>query len=176
MSDHVLIKRDLFWRPNGQGYTGVLREAGRYERESVLKMGYPIAQAYNDAPAEITYALPIDLAPEFTNACCVYVQRDELLRQRKERDEHPYTIGEETGLRVFSATGLTNLSDMQAVLDQVEKALAPLPLLAAALSGLLPEVDSEIEQRQTSGNDEYWQGLDDLSAKAHAALAMVRVA
>lgn len=43
--------------------------------------------------------------------------------------------------------------------------------MLAALSALLPEIDSEIEQRQTSGNDEYWQGLKALSDAGHAAVA-----
>ena len=33
--------------------------------------------------------------------------------------------------------------------------------LIAAISGLLPDVQDEIEQRKHSGNDEYWQGLDE---------------
>lgn len=41
----------------------------------------------------------------------------------------------------------------------------------AALKALLPEIDSEIEQRQTSGNDEYWEDLKALSDAAHAAVA-----
>lgn len=40
-----------------------------------------------------------------------------------------------------------------------------------ALKALLPEVDAEIEQRQSSGNDEYWLGLKALSDAAHAAIA-----
>lgn len=40
--------------------------------------------------------------------------------------EHRYTIGKLTTLNVFQAAGLKNLSDMQAVLDQVEKALEQL--------------------------------------------------
>lgn len=43
--------------------------------------------------------------------------------------------------------------------------------MLAALSALLPEIDAEIEQRQTSGNDEYWQGLKALSDAGHAAVA-----
>lgn len=35
--------------------------------------------------------------------------------------------------------------------------------LLAALQGLLPEIDSEIEQRQHGGNDEDWSGLQSLS-------------
>lgn len=37
-----------------------------------------------------------------------------------------YNIGEATMLHIFTATGMTDVSDMQAVFDQVEKALAKL--------------------------------------------------
>jgi hypothetical protein len=49
--------------------------------------------------------------------------------------------------------------------------IAAAPDLFSALKALLPEIDSEIEQRQTSGNDEYWQGLKALSDAGHAAVA-----
>ena len=39
-----------------------------------------------------------------------------------------------------------------------------------ALAALLPEVESEIEQRQHSGNDEDWLALKALSEAGHAAL------
>lgn len=45
--------------------------------------------------------------------------------------EHRYTIGKLTTLNVFQAAGLKNLSDIQAVLDQVEKALEQLSERAA---------------------------------------------
>jgi hypothetical protein len=49
--------------------------------------------------------------------------------------------------------------------------IAAAPEMLAALKALLPEVDAEVEQRQTSGNDEYWQGLKALSDTGHAAIA-----
>lgn len=45
------------------------------------------------------------------------------------------------------------------------------PDMLEALKALLPEVDAEIEQRQTSGSDEYWLGLKALSDTARAAIA-----
>lgn len=44
------------------------------------------------------------------------------------------------------------------------------PKLIAVLKKLLPEIDSEIEQRQTGGNDEDWMALKNLSDEAHAVL------
>lgn len=48
--------------------------------------------------------------------------------------------------------------------------IAAAPALATALLELLPEVDSEIEQRKHSGNAEDWEALEQLSTDAHAAL------
>lgn len=48
--------------------------------------------------------------------------------------------------------------------------IAAAPALAAALLALLPEVDSEIEQRKHSGNADDWKALERLSNDAHAAL------
>jgi len=42
--------------------------------------------------------------------------------------------------------------------------------LVTILHKLLPEVDSEIEQRQHGGNDEDWTELKRLSDEAHAAM------
>lgn len=42
--------------------------------------------------------------------------------------------------------------------------------LLAALKGLLPSVDAEIEQRKSGGNAEDWQALAALSNAAHAAV------
>lgn len=52
----------------------------------------------------------------------------------QDRDESTkkYQIGDETYRRVFKAFGLTNLSDMQAVLDAVESALAAIDAARAA--------------------------------------------
>lgn len=45
------------------------------------------------------------------------------------------------------------------------------PEMREALKAILPELDAEIEQRQHSGNDEYWAGLKALSDQGHAAIA-----
>jgi len=46
--------------------------------------------------------------------------------------------------------------------------------LFTALNNLMPEIESEIEQRQQSGDDEYWMPLDALAADARAVLAKVK--
>lgn len=43
--------------------------------------------------------------------------------------------------------------------------------MVAALKALLPEVDAEIEQRQSGGNAEDWEGLKAISDAGHSAIA-----
>jgi hypothetical protein len=43
--------------------------------------------------------------------------------------------------------------------------------LLAALQDLMPDIESEIDQRQHSGNDEEWIALDRKAANARAAIA-----
>lgn len=42
--------------------------------------------------------------------------------------------------------------------------------LAQAIENLMPEVEAEIEQRQESGDEEYWMPLDSLAADVRGAL------
>lgn len=51
------------------------------------------------------------------------------------------------------------------------RVIAAAPDAIAALKSLLPEIDAEIEQRRTSGNDEDWHGLKVLADAGHAAVA-----
>lgn len=54
--DHVLVKRGLYYRPNGNGYTGLKCEAGLYAAS------YAVG-------AEGVDAIPFANAPEFAPAC-----------------------------------------------------------------------------------------------------------
>ncbi len=38
---YVLMKRGLFWRPDGKGYTGNIEEAGRYTLQEAMQREYP---------------------------------------------------------------------------------------------------------------------------------------
>lgn len=56
----VLFKRELFWRPNGRGYTSSLLHAGIYEKDEVpaecwSASGYNISKAIPLAEAIDTY-------------------------------------------------------------------------------------------------------------------------
>lgn len=55
---------------------------------------------------------------------------------RQDKSAKKYQIGDETYRRVFKAFGITNLSDMQAVLDAVESALVEPQ--QSGISGELP--------------------------------------
>ncbi|TPL40653.1 hypothetical protein [Mesorhizobium sp. B2-4-6] len=73
----------------------------------------------------------------------------------------------------FIPDNLSNPHDVaHAVLQAISSRDEKVGALLAALKALLPEVDAEIEQRQSSGDVEYWQGLKALSDAGHAAIAM----
>ncbi|WP_342163009.1 hypothetical protein [Methylobacterium sp. SD21] len=74
--EYVLIKRGLYWRPNGHGYTGLLSEAGRYSASE--------AAAHADHDNDSTRAWPADQAGEFAPSCW---QETMLAFRTKERDE-----------------------------------------------------------------------------------------
>lgn len=57
---------------------------------------------------------------------------------------------------------------LNAVLEVVDPIVAD---LVQALRGLLAEAAAELEQRQTSGNDEGWHELEERVSAAHDALA-----
>lgn len=57
--EYVLIKRGLYWRPNSQGYTGLLVEAGLYS----------LAEAKEAMKGESTYMLASE-APLYAPKCC----------------------------------------------------------------------------------------------------------
>lgn len=76
MTQYVWIKRDLFECPKHQGYTGIRDCAGTWPLEDAQRFGLPIKEAYDRSHEH--YALPIEAAPEFTNACFDDLARDHL--------------------------------------------------------------------------------------------------
>jgi hypothetical protein len=57
-----------------------------------------------------------------------------------------------------------------------ESSASSLSELVAAVGPVLEEVESEIDQRKSSGNDEYWQGLAEKAERLSKALSRCRVA
>lgn len=68
MSQYVLLKRDLYECPGHQGYTGIRDKAGRWDEDEIRASRYSIANVYNPSYRD-SYAIPADVAPEFTNEC-----------------------------------------------------------------------------------------------------------
>lgn len=68
MTQYVLLKRDLYECPGHQGYTGIRDKAGRWLAEEFAKHGIPIKEKYTPKERD-SYAIPLDVAPEFTNEC-----------------------------------------------------------------------------------------------------------
>ncbi len=71
--EYLLVKRDLYWRPGGAGYTGIKDKAGRYSREDAQKM-----------VGEGVTMVKLEDAPVFTNACFDDLARGHLIKQRDE--------------------------------------------------------------------------------------------
>ena len=74
--EFVLLKRGLYWRPDGKGYTGLLREAGLYSLNdaSMSHCAYMI----NPTTKAVTEYMTHCDAPEFSPACCSEVKMREI--------------------------------------------------------------------------------------------------
>ncbi len=70
----LVVKRNLYWRPNDCGYTGIRNHAARYTLDE--------AKARVGSGDHGVTMIRADLAPEFTNACFDDLARDHLTRQR----------------------------------------------------------------------------------------------
>jgi len=46
--------------------------------------------------------------------------------------------------------------------------------LIAAAASVLPDLRDEVDQRQHSGNDEYWRGLDEKTARLDKAVSAAK--
>ena len=61
----LIMKRDLYYRPNAQGYTGIKEHAGRYTLEQVAAMFPNMDSPHQDGTEFIRECD----APEYTKAC-----------------------------------------------------------------------------------------------------------
>lgn len=68
MTQYVLLKRDLYENPGHQGYTGIRDKAGTWPLSLVRTDTIQVKDAYDPACRD-SYAIPFDVAPEFTNEC-----------------------------------------------------------------------------------------------------------
>ena len=93
MTPYVWIKRDLFECPKHQGYTGIRDCAGTWALEDAQRFGLPIKEAYDRSHEH--YALPLEAAPEFTNACFDDLARDHLQAKCAAKDAEIARLREE---------------------------------------------------------------------------------
>ncbi len=118
-------------------------------------------------PAPDTFAETTSAAPKATPGPWVVVNGN---RGPRQAAAWICTIGNNPGDPAVFSTVLDG--DKFVFGDKAADAhlIAAAPDMLAALKALLPEVDAEIDQRQTSGIDEYWRGLKALSDACHAAV------
>ena len=79
MSDRkefVLLKRGLYHRPDGNGYTGLLREAGLYSLNEASRAH--CAYMINQTTKAVTEYMKHCDAPEFAPDCCSEVKMREI--------------------------------------------------------------------------------------------------
>ena len=78
-----------------------------------------------------------------------------------------------------SQTITLELPDFDTVVAEINRArkfasnarlIAAAPDLLEACEVALSEINLEVEQRKNSGNDEYWQGLQQISDQVYAAI------
>lgn len=72
----LLVKRDLYYRPNGEGYTGIRDNAGRYTYEEAK------AHCHDVPGGNPVTMVRLSEAPEFTRACFDDLARAHLQKQR----------------------------------------------------------------------------------------------
>jgi hypothetical protein len=68
MTQYVLLKRDLYENPGHMGYTGIRDKAGTWPTKDFAGHGIPIKDKYTPTERD-SYAIPVEVAPEFTNEC-----------------------------------------------------------------------------------------------------------
>lgn len=84
---YLIVKRDLYYRPNAQDYTGIKDEAGRYSLEEAISHTHPNGA---DGPCDgLSYVAEED-APEYRNACYTDLMArhagEKITRLTRERD------------------------------------------------------------------------------------------
>lgn len=121
---YLIVKRGLYYRPNGEGYTGVRDNAGRYTYAEAKPHEYNPGGDCN--PVTI---VPLSDAPEFTEQCWPDVARDHLRKQRE------ILAAQVKLMRECHDTA------EQALRSAMSKRWNPVPWLREMQAGLDPNVD-----------------------------------
>lgn len=96
----------------------------------IFRLTDPIADLLERTPTDDSEAIVKRLKKENRQILMAHHEARQTIDRLREHstyaqaDPEQYVIGQLTMKRVFQASGLTNLSDLQAVMDQVEVALA----------------------------------------------------
>lgn len=96
----LIVKRDLYYMPNGMGYTGIRDHAGRYSYEEAKQH---VRDSEDGVPVTI---IRLADAPEFSKGCWDDLARKHLQKQRDAaRDALAQVV------KLIDAAGLHNLSN-----------------------------------------------------------------
>jgi hypothetical protein len=142
MSERFLVlKRDLYYRPNDCGYTGIKDNAARYSRaeaEDRCRLSYGAVTMMAE-----------EGAPEFTGACFDDLARDHLRKQRDDaRDALAASQAEVARLRIVTdemvergaAAAIDHvMADDWWPPDEIDAANMVRAILAAALAASQPQ-------------------------------------
>lgn len=79
MTQYVILKRGLYYRPNAQGYTGLLSEAGRFNRKTAFSLTHPTGP---DGPRDGLEFFTEAQAWEYAPACPPEIKVAYLERER----------------------------------------------------------------------------------------------
>ena len=147
----LLIKRDLYWRPNSSGYTGLRDEAGRYT--------YAEASPRCNGGVSMVH---ISEAPEFRAAVWDDLLVAHLLKQRSERDDTITTLRAEVErLTEERETIFMDIVDERdAAIARAEKAEAAITDLASRAQKILDALNADYS-KPTDGDDKWKGGFDD---------------
>jgi len=102
----LIMKRDLYYRPNAQGYTGIKEHAGRYTLEQVAAMFPNMDSPHQDGTEFIRECD----APEYTKACF------QDLREAHQAQRLTTLAAENATLRASEAAARERITELEALL------------------------------------------------------------
>lgn len=117
---YVFIKRDLFERPEHLGYTGIKELAGAWPLSLVKSETSPVKDRY-DPKYHGSYALPVGMAPEFTEACFHDLAIDHLNKKVATKEEEIAKLRE--ALKPFADIGIGTNPDYEPMIRMDREAV-----------------------------------------------------